>query len=199
MSAAPVRAIDGASFAAVNTIILYSSGHGLSVMIGRTLAALEITRNEQGRMRMRTYLLSILVVSTMLGSGASSQAQQGASNGDEQALTALEMQWLKSDQTNNVDLAAPLLADKYTSMTVSGTIEDRAQTLAYYKTRKYSSAEYEGGIKVVVSGDTAITRGVYIGTGTDSGKPFQEHLRWTDTWVRHGGKWQCLASHYSKI
>lgn len=104
-----------------------------------------------------------------------SHAQPAASSAEEQAVTALEMQWLKADQTNNADLAAPLLSDKYTAMTPTGTIEDKAQALADFKTRKYSSAEYEGGVKVVILGTTAITRGTYVGAGTDSGKPFHEH------------------------
>ena len=46
----------------------------------------------------------------------------------------------------------------------------------------------------------AIATGGYKGKGTDSGKPFDEHLRWTDTWVKMpNGKWQLVASHYSSV
>jgi hypothetical protein len=35
-----------------------------------------------------------------------------------------------------------------------------------------------------------IATGGYKGKGTEEGKLFVEHLRWTDTWVKiPGGKW----------
>jgi len=133
-----------------------------------------------------------------LGAATWSQAQQ-TSGGSEKAVAALENQWLQADKTNNPDLAAPLMADKYISTAADGTIEDKAQTLADARARKYTSAEYED-LKVTIFGDTAIATGAFKGKGTDSGKPFDEHLRWTDTWVRMpGGKWQCVATHYSTV
>jgi len=130
----------------------------------------------------------------LLAAATWSQAQQ-ASGGSEKAVAALENQWLQADKTNNPDLAAPLMADKYISTAADGTIEDKAQTLADARARKYTSAEYED-LKVTIFGDTAIATGAFKGKGTDSGKPFDEHLRWTDTWVRMpSGKWQCVATH----
>ena len=72
--------------------------------------------------------------------------------------------------------------------------------LATSKATKFGSVEYED-LKVVVFGDTAIATGGFKATGTDpSGKPLNEHIRWTDTWVKMpSGKWQCVASHGSTI
>jgi hypothetical protein len=41
----------------------------------------------------------------------------------------------------------------------------------------------------------------YKGSGTEAnGKPFTEHLRWTDTWVKApSGKWQVVATQYTPI
>ena len=46
-----------------------------------------------------------------------------------------------------------------------------------------------------------IVRGGYRGSGTEpSGKPFTEHLRWTDTWVKTpAGKWQVVATQYTPV
>jgi hypothetical protein len=133
-----------------------------------------------------------------LGVATASPAQQ-ASGDTEKAVTALEIQWLQSDKTNNVDLATPLLADKYVSTGPDGKVSDRAQTLADQKARKYSSAEYED-LKVTAFGNAAIATGKYKGKGTDAGKPFDEYLRWTDTWVKMpDGRWQCVASQYTAL
>lgn len=43
------------------------------------------------------------------------QAQDKMGGGTEKAVAALEQQWLQSQKTNNPDLVAPLLADKFTN------------------------------------------------------------------------------------
>jgi ketosteroid isomerase-like protein len=120
-------------------------------------------------------------------------------DGPEKAVAALEQQWLKSQQTNNVDLLTPLLADKFINTSVDGKVTDKAETLAQYKKTKWDSAE-NTDVKVTVYGDAAIATGVYNGKGTRSGKPFDAHERWTDTWVKMpNGQWQCVASQGSPI
>jgi len=134
-----------------------------------------------------------------LGSAAVSQAQQ-TSGSTEKAVTALENQWLQSQKTNNPDLVAPLLADKFVSTDSDGKFMNKAQALADAKATKWTSAEYEN-VHVTVFGDAAIATGGFIGKGTDpSGKPIDDHSRWTDTWVKMpNGKWQCIASQVSRI
>jgi ketosteroid isomerase-like protein len=56
-------------------------------------------------------------------------------------------------------------------------------------------------VQVTVFGDAAIAIGGFKGKGSDaSGKPFDEHERWTDTWVKMpNGQWQCVATQVSPI
>ena len=130
---------------------------------------------------------------------ASVQAQQ-ATGVTEKAIVALENQWLKSQQTNNSDLTATLLADKYVFTNEDGKVMNKAQSLADAKATKYTFADYEN-VQVTVFGDTAIAIGGGKFKGTDSsGKPMDSHVRFTDTWVKMpDGKWQCVATHSSTI
>ena len=148
---------------------------------------------------MKRSWLSCLLVLVSLGSASLSQAQQ-ASGATEKAVAALEDQWMQSQKTNNPDLVAPLLADKFVETTNDGKVRNKTESLAIAKATKYSSVEYED-VKVTVFGDTAIATGGFKGQGTDeSGKPFNSHSRWTDTWVKmSNGKWQCVATHGSNI
>jgi ketosteroid isomerase-like protein len=140
-------------------------------------------------------VLGLLSVASL----AWSQARQ-SSAAAEKAVTALENQWLQSQKTNNPDLLVPLLADKVVATGVDGKVTDKAGMIADAKSRKYTSAEYED-FKVVVFGDTAIATGAFKGKGTEApGKPFDQHERWTDTWVKMpDGKWQCVATQGSLI
>lgn len=118
----------------------------------------------------------------------------------EKAVAAQERQWLQSQKTNNAELLAPLLADKFINTAMDGKVSNRAQTLAEAKATHWTSVEYEN-IEVVAYGDAAVATGVFIGKGTDSkGKPMDDLERFTDTWVKMpGGKWQCVASQGSAI
>ena len=147
---------------------------------------------------MKKILVWCLLGFFLLVSAGWSQAQQ--TGGTEKAVAAQEQQWLQSQKTNNPDLVAPLLADKFVNTGSDGKVTGKAESLATAKATKYVSAEYEN-VLVTVFGDTAIATGVFNAKGTDaSGKPMDIHERWTDTWVKMpNGQWQCVASHQSSI
>jgi len=79
-------------------------------------------------------------------------------------------------------------------------VTDRTAALATAKATKYDSVDYDD-LKITVFGNTAIATGGFSAKGTDpSGKAFETHERFTDTWVKmSGGKWQCVASHGSPV
>jgi ketosteroid isomerase-like protein len=148
---------------------------------------------------MRNLSAWVLLGVFSLGSAAWSQAQE-MSDGAEKAVAALEDQWLQSQRTNNPDLIAPHLADKFVSTGAEGKVSNKAEALAAAKASKYTSVDYLN-TKVFVYGSTAIAIGEFKGEGTDSsGKPFDAPEQYTDTWVKMpDGKWQCVATHSSKI
>lgn len=131
---------------------------------------------------------------------ARTQADVQARGGTEQLIAGLEDQWLQSQKMNNPDLVAPLLADKFVSTGSDGKVSDKTQALADAKARTYTHVDYED-VHITVFGDTAIATGGFRGKGTEaSGKPFDEHERWTDTWVKMpNGRWQCVATQVSPI
>ena len=114
----------------------------------------------------RTWLWCLLPLLS-LGSASLSQAQQ-ASGATEKAILALEDQWMQSQKTNNPDLVAPLLADKFVETNGVGRVQNKAQFLAREKATKYSSVEYLDR-KVTVFGDTAIATGGVNFQGTEAG------------------------------
>ena len=129
----------------------------------------------------------------------SAVAAQAQSASPEQTVAALEEQWLQGQKTNNPALIEPLLADKFIETLSDGKIIDRAVALSMTKAMKYTVAENEY-VKVTVFGDAAVATGGFKGKGTSaSGKPFDDHERWTDTWIKMNGKWQCVATQATPI
>src|SRR5204862_2891126 len=120
--------------------------------------------------------------------------------GTEKTVAALEQRWLQSQKTNNPDLVAPLLADKFVNTGSDGKVTGKAESLATAKATKYDSVSYDN-VKVTAFGGTAIATGDFKAKGTDaSGKPLDAHERFTDTWVKMpNGNWECVASHQSPV
>lgn len=141
---------------------------------------------------------ALLIGIPLVTSGDEKATEAGSA---EQAVSAAEHQWLKSQQTNNVELLAPLLADKVVETDSQGKVfAGKDAVLADAKSVTWSSAEYPD-LKVTVFGHTAIATGTFTGKGTDAAhKPLDIRDRFTDTWVKMAsGKWQCVATHTSPI
>jgi ketosteroid isomerase-like protein len=135
---------------------------------------------------------SLALVSMVTGAAG----QSAAGGTDEQTVSANEHQWLKSQQTNNVDLLRPLLADKVVETSEEAKVYAGADAvLADAKTVTWSSVDYTD-LKVTVFDHTAIATGTFTGKGKDAaGKPIDAKVRFTDTWVKMAnGKWLCVAS-----
>jgi ketosteroid isomerase-like protein len=134
-----------------------------------------------------------------LGSAAVSQAQQ-TGGVTEKDVAALEHQWEQSQKTNNPDLIAPLLADKFVYTGADGKVSDKVALLREAKATKWTSIEYADE-KITVFGDTAIATGEFKGKGSGaSGKPIDDHTHYTDVWVKMpSGKWQCVSSQDSLV
>jgi hypothetical protein len=114
-------------------------------------------RQPAQRLRDVLSLVGSIYLAAEMGSHA-----QAPSAGTEKAVTALENQWLESEKTNNPDLITGLFGDKYVATGPDGKLEDRAQTLAEAKARKWTSAEYQD-LKVQAYGDVAIATGAVCG------------------------------------
>jgi uncharacterized protein (TIGR02246 family) len=134
---------------------------------------------------------------------SAAQAQAATTGADEQAVTAAEHQWLKSQQTNNTELLAPLLADKVVETNQDGKVfSGKDAVLADAKSTTFSGSVDYTDLKVTVfAGHTAIATGTFTGKVTDAaGKPSAARSRFTDTWVKMAdGKWLCVATQDSAI
>jgi ketosteroid isomerase-like protein len=118
----------------------------------------------------------------------------------EKTVAALEEQWTQSERTNNTDLLAPLLADKFINIDVDGSISNRAKELDDTKATKFASVDIED-LHITAFGDTVVATMVFKSKGTDAkGKPMDINARWADTWVKMpSGSWQCVLSQGSNL
>ena len=144
-------------------------------------------------MRIHTRTIWILCLAAASLAGMAAQEKS-----DSATIRSLEMKWTESYKQRNIEILSSLLADDFVI-----TIEDGST----YSKAGYISHSAEAGthvqvaelsdLKVRLHGDTAVVTGSYHERGESNGKAYEYHDRLTDTWIKIGGRWQVVASHYS--
>lgn len=122
------------------------------------------------------------------------------SSGVEQELIKLEKEWADAAQKADVAAMGRFMADDYVGTDFEGTLWDKQKSLAVLKSGedKVSSIVLED-LKARVFGDAAVVTGRAIVKEVYKGRDLSGQYRFTDTWVKRGGQWQCVASQGSKI
>jgi ketosteroid isomerase-like protein len=92
-----------------------------------------------------------------------------------------------------------LVADDYTLVNSTGTVETKAQLITDYTTPGYRIEPFvvQQPVEKVWS-DGAVMGGLVDLKGTDGGKPFSVTLRFAEIWAKRNGKWQVIYTHVSR-
>ena len=119
---------------------------------------------------------------------------------DKSMILALEGAWNQAELHHDAAAVAAIMADSFISVDHHGKLLNKSQYLADLKDLSYKPEEISNSeTTVYLYGDTAIVSSAYRTKGTDSGKPFVHRGRFTDTWIKRDGKWQCVADHETLI
>ena len=139
---------------------------------------------------------SWLVILCLLAAFAVSLPAQEKS--DAATIRALELKWTESYKQRSIDILSSLLADDFVITIEDGSIFSKAGYISHTADSKVRVQVAEmSDLKVRMHGDTAVVTGAYHEKGESNGKPYEYHDRLTDVWMKTGGKWQVVASHYS--
>jgi ketosteroid isomerase-like protein len=115
-------------------------------------------------------------------------------------LKSLEEKWSVAQVKGDISAIESLLADSFVYTDIEGGTHGKADMIKEIKSGslKIHSARVDE-IKVKVYGDAAVVTGRWQGKGVESGKPFDDVERWTDTWVKIKGQWRCVASQSTLV
>jgi mRNA-degrading endonuclease RelE of RelBE toxin-antitoxin system len=150
---------------------------------------------------MKRIAIAVCVVILVLVVAVIAQTPAQSKSGSvEQELIKLEKDWANALVKADLAFIEGTLADDYISTDSEGSVGTKNQEIATLKSGDYVLiSTVLDNFKVHVYGDAA----VYSGRSTDKaqfkGKDISGRYQWTDTWVKRGGCWQCVASHGSRI
>ena len=127
-------------------------------------------------------------------------AQSTNSNADRSMLVALENAWNQAQIHRDGKALEELLTDQFIYTDWDGSIMNKSKFIADSKdTSVQTTLVANDHVEVFFYPGVAIVAGAYHAKGTNQGKPFDHHGRFTDTWVPVGGAWKCVASHTNLI
>lgn len=136
----------------------------------------------------------LLLLAALLS--ASAGYAQSAPGSDSARVLALETLWNQAEVAKDAAALDHLLADDFTYVDTDGSLRNKVEFLNGVK-HPVEHIEIIGNdsVKARVYPDTVIVSGTYHEKGTLNGKAYLRHGRFTDTWVRQGNSWMCVASH----
>jgi ketosteroid isomerase-like protein len=142
-----------------------------------------------------------LLLATLTFVSAAGYGQSNSGLGSDSArVLALETLWNQAEVAKDASALDHLLADDFIYVDIDGSLQNKAQFLDSIQ-HPPEQIEIIGNdtLKTHEYRDTVIVSGTYHEKGTRNGKPYFRRGRFTDTWVRQGSSWMCVASHSTQI
>ena len=141
----------------------------------------------------RTTRILLLGLMGIIASNAWTQEKSDAAN-----VRALELKWTESYKQRNIDILSSLLSEDFVITIEDGSVYSKAGYISHSADASVHVSVAElSDLKVRLHGDTAVVTGAYHEKGESGGKAYEYHDRLTDVWMKSGGKWQVISSHYS--
>ena len=145
--------------------------------------------------RKLTFLL-LLALAVM----ARAQDKATSTAEDKSMVLALENAWNQAELHHDAAAADAILAPTFISVDHHGQLQNKSQYMAGLKDTSFNPEQISNTeTSVFIYGNTAVVTSAYRTKGTDNGKPFVHHGRFTDTWINLNGKWECVADQETLI
>jgi ketosteroid isomerase-like protein len=159
-----------------------------------------------GRRGMRENVPQIMKVRVALLVGASLalwaldfSVAQNKPDPESSKILELESKWNAAYKRGDVEAMDSMLADDFIITVEDGSTFSKPGYIAHNgNATVHVEISDMTELKVRMhGGKIAVVTGAYHEKGTEKGKAYEFHDRFTDVWTNNSGRWQVLVSHYS--
>ena len=137
----------------------------------------------------------LLLLALVLFAPHVTSAQQSArQNSAERELFRLENEWAQAVVKRDAAILHRMTASRWVYSDETGVMEREAGIKAFTTgtdTVRTASNEH---MRALVYNNSAVVIGVLVMKGSGASGPFTNRYRYTDSWVKLDGRWQCIAS-----
>jgi ketosteroid isomerase-like protein len=132
--------------------------------------------------------------------GAADHRTAADSAGAAATVLRMENDWARALMRHDPTPIAAIVADDFTATGPRGRVSDKAQLLDDVRRDTTEFEATNEGMRARVYGDAAVVTGTaVIRERARDGTISESRERFTDTYVRRGGRWPCIAIHNSEI
>jgi len=127
---------------------------------------------------------------------------QDSVNDDAGRIMSLETLWNQAELKQDTKAIENLIAARFVYVDTDGSTQTKSEFLDGIKNRPEQIdliGIEPGTVKVYVYENSAIANGIYREKGSLHGKPYSRRGRFTDTWIKQGSAWVCVASQSTLI
>jgi uncharacterized protein (TIGR02246 family) len=145
----------------------------------------------------------LLFIVACCGLSAAQEAGGPKPTKAEEEVRQLERQWLDAYEQNNAEAMDRIVADDFMITFPNGAMQTKPQLMAMIRTPRRASQPamrfYTEDVRSRAYGETVVLTGKVVTESVRDGQTARELARYTDTYVRRGGRWQVVASHLSNV
>ena len=144
-------------------------------------------------------LLSTLVFPALVV-GQGGTKSKGTQGSVEQQLKQMEDDWQKAIKNKEAATLRRIIAEDWVGTDDKGKVSNREQAISQLTANPDVIESNENfDMQVRVYGNTAVVIGGARERGTRNGTAYTDTYRWTDVFVKRGGRWQAVVSQFAKV
>ena len=144
--------------------------------------------------------LSVIIILIAMPLFLIGQTVQNNNSAAEKEVRKLERAWLDAYEQHDAKAMEAIVADDFVITFPNGSQQTKPQIMNSVKTPRNPANPvkfYTEEVQARVYGDTVILIGQVITEYRRNDQTVKEKSSYTDTYVRHNGRWQVAASHLS--
>ena len=145
-------------------------------------------------------MLLTLVFSPLVSGQGITKSKGAQAGGVERQLKQLEDDWQKATRAKDTAALKQIIAEDWIATNEMGKILNREQYLSQTTANPDVIQSNENtDMQVRVYGNTAVVTGGLTEKGMRNGTAYTDSYRWTDVFVKRGGRWQAVVSQWVKV
>jgi len=145
-------------------------------------------------------MLLTLVFSPLVVGQGTTKSKGAQAGGVEQQLKQMEDDWQKAIKNKEATTLKSIIAEDWVGTDDKGKLLNKEPYISQTTSNPDAIESTENfDMQVRVYGDTAVVTGGSREKGTRSGTAYTDTYRWTDVFVKRGGRWQAVVSQWAKV
>jgi len=143
----------------------------------------------------------LVLMAAILVSGAGGTPPQSSDRSKTgQELLALETAWDDAVVAKDTTALERIIADDFVMIGADGTVSDKRQLIEGIANPELQIEPFQTeDVRVRIYGNVAVLTGRYSQQGRWKGQAYETAARYTDVYVRSGGRWHAVSAQATRI